>query len=528
MEIVQSTTEGSKKQMNETLTAASMAESSGNSSLTGSAGSSAANSSLAVTTTAETRTKDNNTTTNLTTSTESSASKDIDMDIEEIPLKSTVTTDYTKADEQCQQQSAKLLSTHKAGMVTHLDVDIPIISLSDGEDAVGSHQPTTLQKASRKRSSVGAATAEEDQSFRLKRRKIKVAGAPKMPLTGYVRYMNDRREMLRKELPSKTAIEHTKIIGEEWQKMTEDKKAPYMKAAEIDKQRYLAELHTFLKERPDVLACELAKDKQIRKSPGEAGKTVLKEKSQSVGNIKSPNKEANANTAAGKDKSRRSSEKDNSPPALPPPATTLDNKPRRKRTPTPPTAGDTHHSQSKNSTSHTNNNNNHNSTSSSNHNSNSTNTTTPISTNTANSLAAATAVPGEIPIFTNEFLEHNKVFDMELRTLRKSKADLEQQNAVLEKHVENMKFGVEKMTNENDELAEKNRLLELYLDKLKAKLAHALSGLAIPTQPNGATMDNIEKYMTDLYKMATTNTHGPASLNKAKDIIRKLDLQINL
>lgn len=294
-------------------------------------------------------------------------------------------------------------------------------------------------------------------------------------------------------------------------------------------------MHTFLKERPDVLACELAKDKQIRKSLGEAGKTVLKEKSQSVGNIKSPNKEANVTTAAGKDKSRRSSEKDNSPPALPPPATTtLENKPRRKRTPTPPTAGDTQSSQNKSNTPHTNtnsnnnNSSNHNSTSSSNHNSNATSTTTPTSTNTSNSLAATTAVPGEIPIFTNEFLEHNKVFDMELRTLRKSKADLEQQNAVLEKHVENMKFGVEKMTNENDELAEKNRLLEIYLEKLKTKLAHALSGLPIPTQPNGATTDNIEKYMTDLYKMATTNTHGPASLNKAKDIIRKLDLQINL
>lgn len=185
MEIVESTAECSKKQMNETLTAASMAENSGNSSLTGSAGSSAANSSLAVTTTAETRTKDNNTTTtNLTTSTESSASKDIDMDIEEIPLKSTATTDYTKSNEQCQQQSAKLVSTHTAPM----NVNTPIISLSDGEDAVGSHQTTTLQKASRKRSSVGAATAEDDQSFRLKRRKIKVAGAPKMPLTGKYEY----------------------------------------------------------------------------------------------------------------------------------------------------------------------------------------------------------------------------------------------------------------------------------------------------------------------------------------------------
>uniref|UniRef100_W8BGA0 High mobility group protein 20A n=1 Tax=Ceratitis capitata TaxID=7213 RepID=W8BGA0_CERCA len=214
----------------------------------------------------------------------------------------------------------------------------------------------------------------------------------------------------------------------------------------------------------------------------------------------------------------------------------METKPKRKRTPTPPKTVDTHAgSSSKTNTSssytsanNSSNNTQHSTTSSSNH-----TTTTAITTSTTNpsnasTLVSATAVSGEIPIFTNEFLEHNKVFDMELRTLRKSKADLEQQNAVLEKHVENMKFGVEKMTNENDELAEKNRLLELYLEKLKTKLAHALSGLAIPTQPNGATTDNIEKYMGDLYKMATTNTHGPASLNKAKDIIRKLDLQINL
>lgn len=286
--------------------------------------------------------------------------------------------------------------------------------------------------------------------------------------------------------------------------------------------RYLSELHVFLKARPDVLACELAKNKQ-RKSTDAAGsgKSVLKEKSQANGSSNCPDvKEVSkqqtkddlaittaTKTARSATHTRRLSVNYMMPPnhlskEASPPATAAAEKIKpknvtpttqsanatRKRTPTPPS----------------NNNNNH---------------SAPI---------FVTPVPGEIPIFTNEFLEHNKNFDMELRTLRKSKADLEQQNAVLEKHVENMKFGVEKMVNENDELQEKNRLLEIYLDKLKRKLANAFSGLAIPTEPQGATVENIEKYMNDLYKMSTSNTHGPASLNKAKDIIRKLDLQIQL
>lgn len=50
--------------------------------------------------------------------------------------------------------------------------------------------------------------------------------------------MNDRRETLRKEQPQKTAMEHTKLIGEEWNQLSEERKTPYMKAAEVDKKRY--------------------------------------------------------------------------------------------------------------------------------------------------------------------------------------------------------------------------------------------------------------------------------------------------
>ena len=52
--------------------------------------------------------------------------------------------------------------------------------------------------------------------------------------------MNDRRESLRKEHPTKTAMEHTKMIGEEWHSLSADVKASYLKAADADKQRYLS------------------------------------------------------------------------------------------------------------------------------------------------------------------------------------------------------------------------------------------------------------------------------------------------
>lgn len=138
--------------------------------------------------------------------------------------------------------------------------------------------------------------------------------------------------------------------------------------------------------------------------------------------------------------------------------------------------------------------------------------------------------PGDydIPIFTDDFLEHNKALDSELRTLRKSQTDYEQQNSILEKHVENMQNGVDKLTGDTVAMKETNRILNNYLNKLQLKLVESLSGLSIPSHSQGASLDNIAEYMTDLQNMVTSNSHGPASLNKAKDIIRKADLHIQL
>lgn len=364
------------------------------------------------------------------------------------------------------------------------DSKSPASSSGDVENVLSSEaDPTADGSGAVPESGAQKRSADETQTlskrYRLKRRKIKAAGAPKMYLTGYVRYMNVRRDQLRSEFPEKTSIEYTKMIGEEWSTMSEVKKSPFLKEAEVDRQRYLTELNDFLKDRPDILASELAKNKIRKRKENIAAKSVLTEKSQINGN-----NNLNGN-ASSKSLSPSKSNDNNLPP--------------------PPSKNSTKQLQ--------------------------TTQTTQTNANVNRrygQTGGGLYENGGIPIFTEEFLEHNKCVDMELRSLRKSHADFEQQNAVLEKHVENMKFGVEKMINENDELQEKNRLLEMYLDKLKLKLTQALSGLAIPTEPNGATLDNIDKYMSDLYKMATTNTHGPASLNKAKDIIRKLDLTIQL
>lgn len=135
---------------------------------------------------------------------------------------------------------------------------------------------------------------------------------------------------------------------------------------------------------------------------------------------------------------------------------------------------------------------------------------------------------GDIPIFTDKFLEHNRQMETELKKIRKLNTDYEQQNAVLEKHVENVRAGISKTNSEIADIRSENQRLSSYLEMLRKKLATQLRNLAIPSEPNGANIQNIDKYMNDLVEMAKDNSHGPASLNKAKDLLRKVDLNIDL
>lgn len=123
-----------------------------------------------------------------------------------------------------------------------------------------------------------------------------------------------------------------------------------------------------------------------------------------------------------------------------------------------------------------------------NYNNNITNNNININGNNAQILSSSTirtrrpSGDYDIQIFTDEFLDHNKTVDSELRVIRKSNIDFEQQNSVLEKHVENMKNGIDKLNHDNIDLDKKNLLLSSYLEKLKKKLSTALSSLSIPSK----------------------------------------------
>lgn len=86
----------------------------------------------------------------------------------------------------------------------------------------------------------------------------------------------------------------------------------------------------------------------------------------------------------------------------------------------------------------------------------------------------------DIPIFTDEFLDHNKTRDAELRQLRKSNTDYEQQNSILQKHIENMKVAIEKLEGEIMQQKKNNNCLQQHLDHLRATLVNGFSNVKLP------------------------------------------------
>lgn len=57
-----------------------------------------------------------------------------------------------------------------------------------------------------------------------KRKKLKDRNAPKPALSGYIRFLNERREVMRKENPNLTFSELTRLLGSEWTKLQQHEK----------------------------------------------------------------------------------------------------------------------------------------------------------------------------------------------------------------------------------------------------------------------------------------------------------------
>ncbi|XP_039753449.1 high mobility group protein 20A isoform X2 [Pararge aegeria] len=131
----------------------------------------------------------------------------------------------------------------------------------------------------------------------------------------------------------------------------------------------------------------------------------------------------------------------------------------------------------------------------------------------------------DIPIFTDQFLQHNKLRESELRQLRKANSDYEQQNAILQRHAEEVSAATSRLRAETAAAAERTAALVTHRRALVSTLVQALQSVALPLQggSSGASDGNIEEYMEKLQNFALETKNNPL-VKQAKDILNRIEL----
>lgn len=189
----------------------------------------------------------------------------------------------------------------------------------------------------------------EKAAKRRRSRAPKDANAPRMPLNGYVRYLNAHRERVKVANPLCNFAEITKLLAAEWSSLPAEEKKKYLEEAEKAKEKYLKELEEYQQTETYKLFVAQQKENSERNNSSTT----------------------NENTTGGH---KRDSKGDNA--------------------------------------------------------------------STLSDLPGSDSPTFDIPIFTEEFLDHNKMREQELRQLRKLNTEYEEQNAILSKHIDNLKQGL--------------------------------------------------------------------------------------
>ncbi|KAI2587916.1 HMG20B isoform 4, partial [Pan troglodytes] len=108
----------------------------------------------------------------------------------------------------------------------------------------GSHEEEYARPPSQRRSPVLQPVKKRGWPKGKKRKKI-LPNGPKAPVTGYVRFLNERREQIRTRHPDLPFPEITKMLGAEWSKLQPTEKQRYLDEAEREKQQYMKELRAY-------------------------------------------------------------------------------------------------------------------------------------------------------------------------------------------------------------------------------------------------------------------------------------------
>lgn len=98
-----------------------------------------------------------------------------------------------------------------------------------------------------------------------KKRKKVLPNGPKAPVTGYVRFLNARREQMRAQYPDLPFPEITKRLGAEWSRLAPGDKQRYLDEAEREKLQYVRELKEYQQSEAYKITSAKIQDKKVKK-----------------------------------------------------------------------------------------------------------------------------------------------------------------------------------------------------------------------------------------------------------------------
>ena len=124
-------------------------------------------------------------------------------------------------------------------------------------------------------------------------------------------------------------------------------------------------------------------------------------------------------------------------------------------------------------------------------------------------LQGETNIAGfDVPIFTEEFIEHSKSREQELRFLRKEINELEQQNSVLNKHIESLRQSTQKCEMDCDQYRNMNQQVQKNLDVFRQTVLHFLSSVPLPNSQDYPTQANIDEYIARLLNIVKSSNQS--------------------
>lgn len=113
--------------------------------------------------------------------------------------------------------------------------------------------------------------------------------------------------------------------------------------------------------------------------------------------------------------------------------------------------------------------------------------------------------------------------ESELRKLRKASKEYEEQNAILSKHIDNLKAAISKLEDEETRSKGDIKGLEPFLKNFRHILFQTLYGVHLPDSEVELKEESIDQFVEELCKLYQNPTANGEIMAKIKQIISSMD-----